>query len=288
MKMTVELIAPDRQNRPQGDEQDLLTGRRADAFDVGEGRDAGRAARYALRRSQSNLARSWSSSRIATGSTCRGMRLGASHPGAGSGPSTSTPPDIGAGCGIRPRRPWRVCAKRWRAVHRTRSQRASLLPRDICASSCARNRRAPASRSTRRSSRAVFASCGRGRGVWCSRRCPGRFPIRRGRARVPPVAYARESLLTEEELASEVRRTIATVRRWRVEGMGPVLLRIARAVRYSRVDREPLAGRTADALTLSLAWREFRGHDPSGRGVANGHHEMQHHECDLDDRIAMF
>ena len=51
-----------------------------------------------------------------------------------------------------------------------------------------------------------------------------------------PVAYARESLLTEEELASEVRRTIATVRRWRVGGMGPVLLRIARAVRYSRVD----------------------------------------------------
>ena len=51
-----------------------------------------------------------------------------------------------------------------------------------------------------------------------------------------PVAYARARLLTEEELASEVRRTIATVRRWRVEGMGPVFLRIERAVRYSRVD----------------------------------------------------
>ena len=51
-----------------------------------------------------------------------------------------------------------------------------------------------------------------------------------------PLEYAREPLLTEEELASEVRRTIATVRRWRVDGTGPVFLRIARAVRYSRVD----------------------------------------------------
>ena len=51
-----------------------------------------------------------------------------------------------------------------------------------------------------------------------------------------PLAYAREPLLTEEELASEVRRTIATVRRWRVEGTGPVFMKIDRAVRYSRVD----------------------------------------------------
>ena len=51
-----------------------------------------------------------------------------------------------------------------------------------------------------------------------------------------PLEYAREPLLTEEELASEVRRTVATVRRWRVEGTGPVFLRIERAVRYSRVD----------------------------------------------------
>ena len=51
-----------------------------------------------------------------------------------------------------------------------------------------------------------------------------------------PLAYAREPLLTEEELASEVRRTIATVRRWRVEGTGPVFMSIGRAVRYSRVD----------------------------------------------------
>ena len=51
-----------------------------------------------------------------------------------------------------------------------------------------------------------------------------------------PLEYAREPLLTEEELSSEVRRTIATVRRWRVEGRGPVFLRIERAVRYSRVD----------------------------------------------------
>ena len=51
-----------------------------------------------------------------------------------------------------------------------------------------------------------------------------------------PVVYTREPLLTEEELASEVRRTIATVRRWRVEGRGPVFLRIGSVVRYSRVD----------------------------------------------------
>ena len=51
-----------------------------------------------------------------------------------------------------------------------------------------------------------------------------------------PLRYASEPLLTEVELASEVRRTVATVRRWRVEGTGPVFLRIERAVRYSRVD----------------------------------------------------
>ena len=48
--------------------------------------------------------------------------------------------------------------------------------------------------------------------------------------------HAREPLLTEEELAKEVRRTIATVRRWRVEGTGPVFLAIGRTVRYSRAD----------------------------------------------------
>ena len=53
-----------------------------------------------------------------------------------------------------------------------------------------------------------------------------------------PLAYAREPLLTEEELASEVRRTIATIRRWRVEGTGPVFMKIDRAVRFSRVDVE--------------------------------------------------
>ena len=52
----------------------------------------------------------------------------------------------------------------------------------------------------------------------------------------PPLAYAREPLLTEEELASEVRRTLATLRRWRVEGTGPVFMKLARTVRYSRVD----------------------------------------------------
>ena len=51
-----------------------------------------------------------------------------------------------------------------------------------------------------------------------------------------PLEYAREPLLTEEELAREVRRTIATVRRWRVEGTGPVFLAIGRTVRYSRAD----------------------------------------------------
>ena len=53
---------------------------------------------------------------------------------------------------------------------------------------------------------------------------------------VAPLQYAREPLLTENELAREVRRTIPTVRRWRVEGTGPVFVRIERAVRYSRVD----------------------------------------------------
>ena len=51
-----------------------------------------------------------------------------------------------------------------------------------------------------------------------------------------PLVYAREPLLSKVELASEERRSIATVRRWRVEGTGPVFLRIERAVRYSRVD----------------------------------------------------
>ena len=51
-----------------------------------------------------------------------------------------------------------------------------------------------------------------------------------------PLEYAREPLLTEEEFATEARRTITTVRRWRVEGTGPVFLRIERAVRYARVD----------------------------------------------------
>ena len=51
-----------------------------------------------------------------------------------------------------------------------------------------------------------------------------------------PLDYARAPLLTEAELASEVRRTVATVRRWRVEREGPVFVRIERAVRYSRID----------------------------------------------------
>ena len=58
-----------------------------------------------------------------------------------------------------------------------------------------------------------------------------------------PLAYAREPLLTENELASEVRRTLATVRRWRVEGTGPVFMKIDRAVRYSRVDVDRWMGR---------------------------------------------
>ena len=51
-----------------------------------------------------------------------------------------------------------------------------------------------------------------------------------------PLEYARTPLLTEEEFANEARRSVATVRRWRVDGTGPVFLRIERAVRYSRVD----------------------------------------------------
>ena len=61
--------------------------------------------------------------------------------------------------------------------------------------------------------------------------------VNSARARsVAPLGYAREPLFTEEELASEVRRTVASVRRWRVEGKGPVFLQVGRAVRYSRVD----------------------------------------------------
>lgn len=51
-----------------------------------------------------------------------------------------------------------------------------------------------------------------------------------------PLEYARRPVLTEHELASEVGRSVDTVRRWRVEGRGPVFLRVERAVRYSRVD----------------------------------------------------
>ena len=51
-----------------------------------------------------------------------------------------------------------------------------------------------------------------------------------------PLAYAHEPVLTEEEFAREVRRTVATARRWRVEGTGPIFLRLERTVRYSRVD----------------------------------------------------
>ena len=57
-----------------------------------------------------------------------------------------------------------------------------------------------------------------------------------------PIEYVRKPVLTERELASEVRRNVATVRRWRVEGTGPVFLRIERAVRYSRVDLDQWLG----------------------------------------------
>ena len=57
-----------------------------------------------------------------------------------------------------------------------------------------------------------------------------------------PLAYAREPLLNEDDFACEVQRTIATVRRWRVEGTGPVYLSIGRAVRYSRVDLDRWLG----------------------------------------------
>ena len=51
-----------------------------------------------------------------------------------------------------------------------------------------------------------------------------------------PMEYLREPLLTEKEFADEMERSVATVRRWRVEGTGPIYLAIGRAVRYSRVD----------------------------------------------------
>ena len=58
-----------------------------------------------------------------------------------------------------------------------------------------------------------------------------------------PLEYVREPLLTEDELASEVGRSVDTVRRWRVLGTGPVFLRVERAVRYSRVDLDQWLGR---------------------------------------------
>lgn len=51
-----------------------------------------------------------------------------------------------------------------------------------------------------------------------------------------PLEYARAPVLTEHELATKVQRNVATVRRWRVEGTGPVFLKIAGTVRYSHVD----------------------------------------------------
>ena len=36
--------------------------------------------------------------------------------------------------------------------------------------------------------------------------------------------------------------SVATVRRWRVEGTGPVFIRIERTVRYSRVDLDQWLG----------------------------------------------
>ena len=57
-----------------------------------------------------------------------------------------------------------------------------------------------------------------------------------------PLDYVHRPVLTEHELASEVRRNVGTVRRWRVEGTGPVFLRIERAVRYSWVDVDAWLG----------------------------------------------
>ena len=84
------------------------------------------------------------------GFNASGKAPGASYLGAGSGRSTSAPPTIGAGRCLRPRRPWRACSMSWSAVHRARSLRGIPPPRDICASSFARHRRAPARRSPRR------------------------------------------------------------------------------------------------------------------------------------------
>lgn len=51
-----------------------------------------------------------------------------------------------------------------------------------------------------------------------------------------PLDYVREPVLTEDELAGEMRRSVGAVRRWRVDGTGPVFLRVERTVRYARVD----------------------------------------------------
>jgi excisionase family DNA binding protein len=41
-------------------------------------------------------------------------------------------------------------------------------------------------------------------------------------------------LLTDVEVAKELRVSLATVRRWRAEGIGPPWFRAGRAIRYSR------------------------------------------------------
>ena len=57
-----------------------------------------------------------------------------------------------------------------------------------------------------------------------------------------PLEYGCKPVLTEHELATEMGCSVATVRRWRVEGTGPVFIRIERTVRYSRVDLDQWLG----------------------------------------------
>ena len=189
-----------------------------------------------LRRFQFSPAKNCSSLRGAKGSTRRERRSRVSHQGAGFGRSTSSTGTIGAGRCFRRRMPWRACSMSWIAVHRARSPQATPAPRDTCASSCVRHRRTPERRSTRRFSHARFGTCRRANGVCCSWRCPGRWPIRRSsvRARRSSTRARRYS----PRRSSQTRRGAQSPRcaDGRVDGTGPVFLRIERAVRYARVD----------------------------------------------------
>ena len=53
-----------------------------------------------------------------------------------------------------------------------------------------------------------------------------------------PREYALRPLLDETALAQRLRREPPTLKRWRVQGEGPVFMRIGKLIRYSTIDVE--------------------------------------------------